>query len=52
MVSKGWVDMKDLGDKEGSSDLRQVSADLGNLRVRSVGSHKELNLPRLLKESR
>jgi hypothetical protein len=46
------MDMQDLGGEESSPDLRQVSADLCNLRVRSVGSHKELNLPRLLKESR
>ena len=37
---KGRVDMQDMGGEEGPPDLRQVSADLRNLRVRSVGSHK------------
>ena len=48
MLSKGWVDMKDLGGEEGSSDLCKVPADLCNLSIGSIGCDEELNLPRFL----
>ena len=45
---KGRVEVQGIGGEESPPDLRQVPADLCNLGVRGVGSHKKMKLPRLL----
>ena len=52
LFRKGRVKVQNIGGEEGPPDLRQIPADLCNLGVRGVGSHKQVKLPRLLKQSR